>query len=275
MRRWRRATPIDNYHDTSQITCANCHSPHVDNTSAAPPVLGDPDTAVPVSTYSRLGSYNEDGKSFNYYSTTADLDPVNPEGGAGGFTAPDYIQFCLACHDGTTPPGVTMTANMTNMADAYSPVGAPSTDKHGIGVPSGQGTSTNRGGMKVPWVTAGDATTDNDPSGPYAAMNCTTCHGAHGTGNIFNLRTSITVAGVQMSVGGTGANANNYDTTRTPDPTFYTLPPLAETFRNSGVFIQEDHSWGAWCTFCHKMDGHGKDELVNCTGGHMHGGGAF
>ena len=274
------ATPIDNYHDISQITCVNCHSPHVDNTSAlvpelVTPVIGDPDTAVPVSTYSRLGSYNEDGKSFNYYSTTADLDPVNPEGGAGGFTAPDYIQFCLACHDGTTPPGVTMTANMTNMADAYSPVGAPSTDKHGIGVPSGQGTSTNRGGMKVPWVTAGDATTDNDPSGPYAAMNCTTCHGAHGTGNIFNLRTSITVAGVTMSVGGTGANADNYDTIRTPDPTFYTLPPM--NGRNVDVVngFQEDHMWGAWCTFCHKMDGHGKDELVSCTGGHMHGGGAF
>ena len=245
----------------------------MDNTSASPPVLGDPDTGVPVAAYNRLGSYNEDGKTFNYYSATTDLDPVNPEGSAGGFTEPDYIQFCLACHDGTTPPGVTMTANMINIADAYSPVGAGSTDVHGIGVPSGSGSSTNRGGMKEPWVTAADAANDWDPTGPYAALNCNTCHGAHGTGNIFNLRTSITVAGVQMSVGGVG---NMPVPARITDPTVYTLPPMNGRNVDEINGFQEDHYWGVWCTFCHKMDGHqGKAEEDSCTSGHMHGGGAF
>jgi hypothetical protein len=270
------ATPIDNYHDTNAVSCPACHSPHVDNTSATLPVLGDPDTSIPIAAYSPLGGYNEDSKSFNYYNTTGDLDPVNPEGSAGGFTEPDYIQFCLACHDGTTPPGVTMTVDMTNMADAYSPVGASSTDVHGSGGAAGQDGSTNKGGMKVPWVTSAAAAIDNDPSGDYSSMNCNTCHGAHGTGNIFNLRTSITVAGVQMSVGGVGANAGIWDPARNPDPTVYTLPPINGRNVDPVNGFQNTHYWGAWCTFCHKMDGHpGKTEPDSCTNGHMHGGGAF
>jgi hypothetical protein len=110
-------------------------------------------------------------------------------------------------------------------------------------------------------------------------MNCNTCHGAHGTGNIYNLRTSITVAGVQMSVGGVGANAGIYDPARTPDATVYTLPPLTSGGKKSVDTVngvQTDHYWGAWCSFCHKMNGHpGKVETDVCTGGHMHGGGAF
>ena len=41
--------------------------------------------------------------------------------------------------------------------------------------------------------------------------------------------------------------------------------------------MQEDHYWGAWCSFCHKMDGGhpAKVEIDSCTNGHMHGGGAF
>ena len=58
--------------------------------------------------------------------------------------------------------------------------------------------------------------------------------------------------------------------------TYYELPRTRETARNSGIFVQEDHYWGAWCSFCHKMDTHpGKVETDSCTGGHMHNGGAF
>jgi hypothetical protein len=276
------AVGLDNYHDLAVVSCPDCHSPHVDNVNAVTPQIGDPDTGLPVAYYQATGpgaSYTEDGANLTYYNTLADLDPVNPEGSGGGFTEPDYIQFCLACHDGTTPAGVTMTANMTNIAFAYSADAANSQDVHGGGAAAGQGGSTNKGGMKVPWVTAADAATNNDPTGAYAAMNCNTCHGAHGTGNIYNLRTSITVAGVQMSVGGVGANASNYDPARTPDPTVYTLPPLTGGGKKTldpvnGV--QTDHYWGAWCTFCHKKDAHpGKVETDVCTNGHMHGGGAF
>ena len=146
----------------------------------------------------------------------------------------------------------------------------------GSGGAAGQDGSTNKGGMKVPWVTSAAAAIDNDPSGDYSSMNCNTCHGAHGTGNIFNLRTSITVAGVQMSVGGVGANAGIWDPARNPDPTVYTLPPINGRNVDPVNGFQNTHYWGAWCTFCHKMDGHpGKTEPDSCTNGHMHGGGAF
>ena len=49
--------------------------------------------------------------------------------------------------------------------------------------------------------------------------------------------------------------------------TVYFLPDMG-----SG---QNDHNWGAWCSFCHQMEAHGRDESVNCTSGHMHGGGKF
>ena len=100
---------------------------------------------------------------------------------------------------------------------------------------------------------------------PILTKNCTTCHGAHGTGSIYNLRESITVAGQVMTVGGVGGF--------TDEPAYfgsstYTLPVIGSN--------QEDHYWGAWCSFCHKGDGHpGKVEADACTGAHMHGGGSF
>ena len=270
---------VDNYHDLGIVSCGDCHSPHVDNpNSATTPAMGDPDTGIPVAYYQSTGSYNEDGKTFNYYDTLTDLDPVNPEGSAGGFTEPDYIQFCLACHDGTTPNDaagnpIQMTDQMLNIADTYGGIGNTTQDVHGGAAASGQGSSTNRGGMKIPWVTAADDALNYDPSAAYAALNCTTCHGAHGTGSIFNLRTEIWVAGVKMSVGGVG-NMPIPDRV-SADPSVYTLPSLQP--RRNDPIGQYDHYWGAWCSFCHKMDGghQNVDELDKCTSGHMHGGGAF
>ena len=126
---------------------------------------------------------------------------------------------------------------------------------------------------QLTWVNAADDGVNSDPTAGYAAMNCNTCHGAHGTGNIFNLKTSITVAGVQMQVGG----VNNMPVpARISDPAVYTLPPMDGRNVNETTGVQTDHYWGNWCTFCHKMDAHpGKVEADSCTGGHMHGGGAF
>jgi len=127
--------------------------------------------------------------------------------------------------------------------------------------------------MKMPWVTGANNALNYDPGASYAALNCTTCHGAHGSGNIFNLKTSITVAGVQMQIGGVG---NMPVPARISDPTVYTLPPMDGRNVNEATGVQTDHYWGAWCSFCHKMDGHpGKVEADSCTGGHMHNGGAF
>ena len=73
------------------------------------------------------------------------------------------------------------------------------------------------------------------------------------------------MGGVTMTVGGVGGF--------TDEPAYfgsdtYTLPLIGGQ--------QTDHYWGAWCSFCHKADAHpGKVETDSCTGGHMHGGGAF
>lgn len=161
-----------------------------------------------------------------------------------------------------------MDGNMENIADAWA-----GGDVHGAGNAAGAGGSTNKGALKVPYVTAAADGANEDPSTRYAAMNCTTCHGAHGSGNIFNLRTSITVAGVVMEVGGAG---NMPVPARITDPTVYDLPPMDGRNVNTSTGVQTDHYWGVWCSFCHKMDTHpGKVESDSCTGGHMHNGGAF
>jgi hypothetical protein len=247
---------VDNRHELTQVACNECHSPHVNN-DANP--VADPDTNLPLATYSSTGSYNEDGHAFSYNSG-GNYDPLNPEGNpGGGFTEPDYIQFCLTCHDGTTPPGVTPTASMINIATAYN-----GTDQHGSGDGS-TGRQTSKGGLKFPFVNSANDGLNYDPDQNYAAMNCTTCHGAHGTGSIYNLRESITVAGTVMTVGGA---PGFLDEPAYAGSSTYTLPVIGSN--------QEDHYWGAWCTFCHKGDSHpGKVEADACTGAHMHGGGSF
>jgi starvation-inducible outer membrane lipoprotein len=77
------------------------------------------------------------------------------------------------------------------------------------------------------------------------------------------LKSEITIAGVQLTVGGTTTlNEAHY-----AGNTSYEFPLIGG--------VQVDHYWGAWCTFCHKVDAHpGKVELDACTGGHMHGGGS-
>ena len=148
---------------------------------------------------------------------------------------------------------------MVNIATAYN-----GTDQHGSGDGS-TGRQTSKGGLKFPFVNSANDGLDYDPDQNYAAMNCTTCHGAHGTGSIFNLRESITVAGQVMTVGGA---PGFLDEAAYAGNSTYTLPVIGSN--------QEDHYWGAWCTFCHKGDSHpGKVEVDACTGAHMHGGGSF
>jgi hypothetical protein len=250
----------DQLYSGGSVTCKDCHSPHVN--SAANPVA-DPDTGLALNTYSPANSYTEDGNNFSY-DAGGNQNPTNPEGGSGLIPEPDYIQFCLTCHDGTTPAGVTMSASMVDIASVYGG------KQHGGGEGS-SGSKTGKGNLKVPWTTSGDFSAGNDPSNPYAAMNCTLCHGAHGSPSIFNLRESIKVAGVDMTVGAVaGSGQFQVGTFSDPDGDLktYTLPI------NGGT--QGDHQYGAWCTFCHDMNAHaGVDETTTCTSAHMHGSNSF
>lgn len=270
---------------TGVVTCKNCHQPHKNvsyNCTVTPcdAPVADPDDGADLPNYSPTGSYNEHEYTIAYNSGS-DNDPTNPRGG-GSVTEPDYIQFCLTCHDGTTPAGVTISGSMTNIANAYSGLGGETQDKHGPLPGPAAGGNAGKGGLKAPWVDltdtsqgckAGQTPIVCEEQGPYAAMNCTTCHGAHGTGSIFNLKSEITVAGTTMTVGGDG---NMNDPSYAGDSS-YTLPLIDPSTGvvNDLTGVQTDHNWGAWCSFCHRMNSHGVDEATDCTGGHRHGGGAF
>jgi hypothetical protein len=254
------------------VTCKDCHSPHANNT--ANPVFEldalqeVPPNLVALPTYSPAGRYNEHTYDFYYDSglqdggAATDRDPTAPLGG-GSVPEPDYIQFCLACHDGTPPSAnVTMSTSLIDMAAAWN------NDQHGNKDGSIGGT-IGKGNLKPPWNTQAAYEAGDDPSQNYAALNCTTCHGAHGTGNIFNLRESITVAGTVMSTGCPGGEAwCSGSEFAGITGTSYTLPV------NGGS--QNDHEWGAWCTFCHNMSAHrGVTETTGCTSGHKHNANSF
>jgi hypothetical protein len=186
-------------------------------------------------------------------------------------TEPDYVAFCLACHDGSPPAGITMDPNMINIASAYF-----NKDQHG-NQDGATGSSISKGYKKVPWTTQADYDSGKNPTDNYAAIQCTTCHDGHGSDNLFHLKTSIDVGGWPMKVGGkSGSEFSGI----TPSTT-YTLPCF-----DSGDNVvpcddpssqgQKDHRWGAWCTFCHEMSNHpGVTERSDCQGGHMHDGGNF
>ena len=241
--------PADQTFSGGVVGCKNCHSPHTAN-NAMP--AKNPDTGTALGTYSTANSYSGDSASFTYDSGSGtDLDPTNPVGpGTTPVAEIDYIEFCLTCHDGTAPPGVTLPGSMLNIAVAFA-----TTDQHGNLVGNG---SASRGYLKTPWATQAQYDAGNQPA-PYAAMNCTMCHGPHGSDNIYNLRSSITVAGVQMQVGGIDAFPLESGTT-------YTLPLNGST--------QEQFGWGAWCTFCHEPS-HDTKTGLGCQSGHTHGGGNF
>jgi hypothetical protein len=231
----------------------------------------NPDTGNALQVYNIDNSYSGDATGFTYYDGTdayPDLDPTNPEGGTQ-IREPDYVEFCLVCHDGVTPPGVTMSPNMLNMADSYR-----LNDQHGR--LEGR-NSASRGYLKPPWTTtanynSGSPTQPGGGSSTYAALNCTLCHGPHGSGNIFNLRTSITVNGVQMTVGGREAFMDPALCSRQCDSIDNALPEFGSATYT--LPVQEDLAWGAWCTFCHEPS-HGTSDGTACQSGHLHGGGNF
>jgi hypothetical protein len=220
---------VDGTTSDGVISCAGCHDPHGD--PAGTPVV-NPDTGNPLVAY----------------------DPANYGGGVDpsfGNGEIDYIPYCTACHDNAPPSAnVTMPSLLVDVATEWAAGGA---DQHGVLA----GGSSGNAPLKAPWTE--DAAT--------AALNCTTCHGSHGTANIFNLKTSITVGATVMSVGGG-------DMGITPSTT-YELPYMdGKNVSVEGVGVQTDHYWGGWCSFCHQMN-HKKSEGTPCDGGHMHGGGKF
>ena len=246
------------------VTCRDCHEPHMAS-DTWPNVDPDNQDVQFTTSYDKGSSYN----GLTYDSSGAsltNLDPTAPQGGTS-YSEPDYINFCLTCHDGTTPAGVTMPGTMIDIEYFYlDPLAGGNRDYHGAG---DAGTAGN-GFFKAPWVNQTTPTPTVEPSAPYAALNCTLCHDAHSSTNIYNLRTSITIGDhAPQEVGGWTGDTIGTAPGDGGDPTQYTLPLTSKTG------TQSDHDWGAWCSFCHQMEKHGVDEDKACRSGHMHGGGAF
>lgn len=195
---------------------------------------------------------------------------------------PDFVTFCLTCHDGTTPAGVTMPPTMVNVATEFF-----TRDQHGS-VAGNTGTQISKGYKKTPWTTSTQFNAGQEPANPYAALQCATCHDGHGSGNIFHLKDSIDVAGYQMKIGGEGQCANGTSCgpwtaangfSRSGNTT-YTLPcsggngnpDCSQNPTGSQAYLR----WGAWCSFCHTQSAHtGVTESTSCNTGHAHGGGNF
>ena len=236
----------------ADFSCKNCHQPHVNSANDKDPTpltgyeylnsVANPDTGDPLPLYNPA----------NYGGGDNVVDPKGT-----GWQETDTIEFCLACHDGTMPNGVTMPAGMLDMAASWAG------DQHG----GHSDRATTKGWLKYPFGTAPQSLpnvdADYDGTTPYSSMNCTTCHGAHGSGNIFNLRSSITVAGVQMT---TGTSHGNYAYPGVPG-TEYIFPI------DSRSGLPEQVGWGAWCSFCHDVN-HDTKTGLGCQGSHMHGGGS-
>jgi predicted CXXCH cytochrome family protein len=280
-------TPINQRHDVSQadqtysgayVVCANCHNPHYVTQSNK--VMDPDDTTTTFSaTYSTSNTYTRDGYNEPYAAGAGYNDPTNPEGCADvanvvcGNNDPDYVEFCITCHDGTTPAGVTMSANMENIAVDWFSGGA----QHGA-EPGNTGTKLSKGYKKVPWTSQANFDAGREPDNPYAALPCTTCHDAHGSDNIFHLKTSITVAGIQMTTGALNGNFSNNP--EVDGQTTYILPCTGgngdpDCANNPGG-SQDIFHWGAWCSFCHTMSNHPAQQLTDsCNSGHKHGRGNF
>ncbi len=253
----------------------------------------------------RLGDV---GETWQFSVTAASGDGVLTAGDTwtievfpAGFTfsEPDYVAFCLTCHDtnGTTelaPPGVIMSG-VTDISAEYF-----SRDVMGAR-PGGTGTSIGNGYLKEPWhvqpascTAAGGWTGCEDPTEVYAALNCTVCHEGHGSASLWHLRTSIKMAGKILRVGGENPNSEfgpNSTFNNTAEPaknrylsTTYSLPCQGgngePNCADNPTGAQEALHYGAWCTFCHEMSSHpSKTEnaggSASCASSHVHGGGNF
>ncbi|MDI6891801.1 MAG: cytochrome c3 family protein [Actinomycetota bacterium] len=224
------------YNSGAKIECDHCHNPHINNNDynfSTKSRMANPDNTTRNFTtqYSKTNTYNYGGTNYSYQSGT-DSDP------AFGKSLPDFVAFCLACHEGANnslPGGVSFgTAGETaNIGSLYF-VSPP--DQHG----TADSDSTTGGSLKSPYS-----------SPPYAALNCTDCHDPHGSGGLYHLKSSITINSTVLTTDGGNTEYivvnKNYGNTGT-----------AGSFTNS------------WCSFCHNVASH-KSGNTNCGDCHYHG----
>jgi len=220
------------YNAGAKIECDDCHNPHINNDDydfSTKSRIADPDgtTSNFTSKYATSNTYG--GNS--YRSAATDLDP------SFGNNLPDFVAYCLACHDNDSLPSSVSwgTAGATKDIDSVY----FSLNQHG----SVNGYAAGYGTLKPPW---------QNGSYPYAALNCTDCHEPHGSDGLYHLKTSIVINGTTLTTGGS--------------LTEYVV--INNNYGNSGT----GGSYIGWCSFCHDISSHKNTSCGNC---HDHGDSRF
>jgi len=239
------------YNAGAKIECDDCHNPHI-NTSDYDLVNGKSRVAIPanqpidnfIEKYNTINTYTySGGGTYNYYYAAGDADPTF------GQDMPDFVSYCLACHDNPNVPSDVSygdTGETANIAYTYFIGGGGmggGLDKHGRGDGSGAGGPMDKGSLKTPY----------DSANTYASLNCTDCHEPHGSESLYHLKNQVVINGTMMSVA-------------------------------AGSSVVSDGYYGAaygnidsgWCTFCHNnVSDHGGGGTKPCSQCHSHGSGNF
>jgi predicted CXXCH cytochrome family protein len=224
----------DQTYSGAKVECGNCHNTHINNRlyafSTDKSRIADPDDI----TKNFTEAYAKDAKFANgkfFYKDSNDLTA------SFDVSMPNFVNYCLKCHDGNASAGVIGATVPFNISTSYA--AASGADAHG----RGDGTGAD---LEYPYA-GNNPGESGTTANAYSAMNCNDCHDSHGTINLYNLKSSIYINGVEMIPSG-------------------------------GVSTVTDSYYGGrdgWCTSCHaslpSSPDHNLSAYANCGSCHYHG----
>ncbi len=179
----------------------------------------------------------------NVHADTRALPLANPDDIAQGvalsadpFTsAPTAANpWCLQCHDGTVPAGVTNRAGIRVISSSWT------SDYHGQTAGNGAG-----GTMLAPYVRGGSN-----------AVSCAACHDSHGSASVNHVPASVNGRAVATVAGG-----NDYK---------YLCAACHSGTGTNPTLDQKIDTWHAACVNCHG-ESHSFLKTANCDDCHKHG----
>ena len=178
-------TDADQSASACSLECVNCHNPHRNKSTFT---ASSSSKFIDPSTY---GSVSGDTNYTTAY-TTANYSGQGVYDPTFGATVPDYIEFCLVCHEpsATLPTGVVFSGSPDITEIDWSSSG----DQHG----GADGSGVGRGYLKSqlasdPGYVVGYTGNDyRNDANDYYPMICTDCHDPHGTSNnLFLIKSTI------------------------------------------------------------------------------------
>ncbi|MDI6901387.1 MAG: hypothetical protein QMC79_06820 [Anaerosomatales bacterium] len=209
---------------------------------------GEPTAGYPVALYlwnPTTGSWTQI-RSQQMATDTTVADEVN--------SVPD--SFCLKCHDGSAPEGVTFPAGLTNVGAAWM---STSGDFHGAASGTGYGT----GSLKPPYIRG------------QAPIDCAVCHDTHGSASIFHVPEVVNGQAVAPVSGSEQIaqfcrachNGTSYEWHDTGSGCWCHYVDKYETSYHADAFNLND---GMDCLMCHghgKVTSHPGVDCEDCHGG--------